>query len=112
MGAPTGNLFNIYFTIPTADAYLGQIQLIFRANDTDGGWTEVSLGTITVLNNQPLITNELTNQTATMYRDQTIWANATVTDVEDSYPGMTAFLCVRYNTSASWNNQSMGPPTG
>ncbi|MHA1325592.1 MAG: hypothetical protein ACTSRL_22600, partial [Candidatus Helarchaeota archaeon] len=109
---PTGNLFNISFTIPTADTYLGQIQLIIRANDTDGGWTEVSLGTVTVLNNQPLIMGELTNQTDPMYRDQTIWTNATVSDVEDSYPGLTAFLCVRYNNGTSWNNQSMGAPTG
>ena len=47
-----GDLYGYNFTIPTDDAYLGQIEIIMRANDTDDGWTEISFGTVTVLNNQ------------------------------------------------------------
>ncbi|MHA1428209.1 MAG: hypothetical protein ACTSQI_19675, partial [Candidatus Helarchaeota archaeon] len=64
-----GNFFEVNFTIPNADEYLGQLDVYIRANDTDYGWIEVSLGSITVLNNQPVISNELSNQTASMYRN-------------------------------------------
>ncbi|HUX99321.1 MAG TPA: hypothetical protein VMV49_07170, partial [Candidatus Deferrimicrobium sp.] len=106
--AVTGNFFEYNFTIPTTDIYLGQIQVRIRAADTDGGWAETFLGTVTVINNQPVITNELTNQTSSMYRDQTIWANATITDVEDSPPtDLTAFLCIYLVEEVQWNNLSM-----
>jgi len=72
--------------IPNDDVYLGMTKLYIKLNDTDGGVSFISLVNITILNNVPIITNPQNNATAQMYRSQTIQANLTGTDIEDSPP--------------------------
>ncbi|MHA1428210.1 MAG: hypothetical protein ACTSQI_19680 [Candidatus Helarchaeota archaeon] len=62
---------------------------------------------IQILNYDPVILTQATNQTGNMYRNQTIWANATVTDLEDVFPDLTVYLCVYLVEEAQWNNNSM-----
>ncbi|MFX1296389.1 MAG: carboxypeptidase-like regulatory domain-containing protein [Promethearchaeota archaeon] len=102
-----GNFFEYNFTIPTSNDYLGSMEVIIRANDSNDGWVEVSMGFVEVKNNLPSIINPLSNHTSIMYRNDTIRINATFSDIEDAPPSdLTAYLCLNLSSS-SWYNTSM-----
>ncbi|MFX1294609.1 MAG: hypothetical protein ACFFD2_07125, partial [Promethearchaeota archaeon] len=100
------DFFEYNFTIPNFNDYLGEMNVIIYANDSDDGWVEVSFSTINVKNNLPVIINQQSNQTAEMFRTQTIRVNATVTDVEDVSPQLSVYLCIDI-PGGGWNNISM-----
>ncbi|MHA1271663.1 MAG: hypothetical protein ACTSPY_17860 [Candidatus Helarchaeota archaeon] len=110
IGHISGDFYELNFTIPNDDVYLGLTNFYVRLNDTDSGIHLVSLINITILNNNPVISNEQSNGTTQMYRSQVLMVNLTGTDVEDTYPNLTAYLCI--NRSGGWYNTSISHISG
>ena len=61
---------------------------------------------ITVLNNPPVISNQLHNGTGQIYRAQKLWVNLTGTDIEDASDILTSYLCINRSDN-SWFNTSI-----
>ena len=69
-------IFELNFTLPNADSFLGTIMLYIQTNDTEAGYTISSLvGPIMVLNNLPSIpdikSNPAPSSTAATARSST-----------------------------------------
>jgi hypothetical protein len=112
IGHDSADFYELDFQIPLGDDWLGPTNFYLRLNDTDSGEDFKSLVNITIINNPPVISNELENASIIMYRSQTIRINLTGIDVEDNPPNnLTAWLCINRSDS-SWSNNSINYLSG